>query len=540
MSHRIGRPPHPDVLTPAEWRVLEQVRAGHPNAEIAVRLGISVNTVRYHVSNMLAKLEQPNRQALAQWEGEPRRRFGWLPGPSLPWSLGLGDVARWLAVGGVASVAVVVIAIVLAPETAEPRTSVAQRVFDGDRAGLVAMELATGAPIADLDVVNLNDGTGGFLGNGNLIWRMPWPIQNEITALDGARFGFGGSGFTADAEGVVQRWEFPALERPSSATVRFIQWAPGSRWVYVVRRLVGPGPNDELWRLDLRNPDATLLRSFEDEQRVFPTTDGRLFVLGGTSNVSINGRTLPSTLLQIDPTDGTELARLELGVTTRDAILSSDETTLYIFPVSGPRVRVVDLTAMAVVAEGPDEADSPRFGDLPWTWSLSPDERWAYVGGGGALECPDLDTPCEALGGRVHVIDLHTMEVVHEEPSVNQVVVSGDGRWLVAALLVGANDDSNLPERVQGRLGDGLKVIDAATFEVVAHLEPGRAFHQLAASADGRFAYALTGGPGTVDLGYGEPCTSDCVELVVIDLEQRAITSRQISTSPTTLVPLPR
>ncbi|MCA9825940.1 MAG: helix-turn-helix transcriptional regulator [Dehalococcoidia bacterium] len=48
-----GRPPHPGSLTPAEARVLEHVREGRQNAEIAVRLGISVNTVRYHVSVLL-------------------------------------------------------------------------------------------------------------------------------------------------------------------------------------------------------------------------------------------------------------------------------------------------------------------------------------------------------------------------------------------------------------------------------------------------------------------------------------------------------
>ena len=35
---RRGRPPHPGVLTPAEWRVLEELREGRTNAEIAVRL----------------------------------------------------------------------------------------------------------------------------------------------------------------------------------------------------------------------------------------------------------------------------------------------------------------------------------------------------------------------------------------------------------------------------------------------------------------------------------------------------------------------
>ncbi len=69
--HVRGRPPHPDVLTPAEWRVLEHLRAGHSNPEIAVRLHVSVNTVRTHVSSMLAKLELSDRHELAAWVGEP-------------------------------------------------------------------------------------------------------------------------------------------------------------------------------------------------------------------------------------------------------------------------------------------------------------------------------------------------------------------------------------------------------------------------------------------------------------------------------------
>jgi DNA-binding CsgD family transcriptional regulator len=69
--HDRGRPPHPDVLTPAEWRVLQHVRQRRTNAEIAVRLGLSVNTVRTHVSSMLAKLEMPDREELARWTGEP-------------------------------------------------------------------------------------------------------------------------------------------------------------------------------------------------------------------------------------------------------------------------------------------------------------------------------------------------------------------------------------------------------------------------------------------------------------------------------------
>jgi DNA-binding NarL/FixJ family response regulator len=41
--------------------VLELVAEGHDNAEIAERLFISQNTVKSHVSNILAKLQVENR-----------------------------------------------------------------------------------------------------------------------------------------------------------------------------------------------------------------------------------------------------------------------------------------------------------------------------------------------------------------------------------------------------------------------------------------------------------------------------------------------
>jgi len=51
----MGRKRHPEPLTPAEQRVLEEVRTGATNPEIAIRLGLSINTVKYHVANTLAK-----------------------------------------------------------------------------------------------------------------------------------------------------------------------------------------------------------------------------------------------------------------------------------------------------------------------------------------------------------------------------------------------------------------------------------------------------------------------------------------------------
>ena len=68
MSKR-GRPPHDDQLTPAEWRVVEAVRHGMSNRDIAARRGISLDAVKFHVANALGKLGLKNRMALRHWHG---------------------------------------------------------------------------------------------------------------------------------------------------------------------------------------------------------------------------------------------------------------------------------------------------------------------------------------------------------------------------------------------------------------------------------------------------------------------------------------
>ena len=67
-----GRPPHPDILTAAEWRVTEAVRHGLSNPAIARRQGVSTQAVKYHVSNILQKLGLASRAQLRTWGGVRR------------------------------------------------------------------------------------------------------------------------------------------------------------------------------------------------------------------------------------------------------------------------------------------------------------------------------------------------------------------------------------------------------------------------------------------------------------------------------------
>jgi len=67
-----GRPRHDDVLTPAEWRVTELIRHGLTNRQVAERMGVSVDAVKFHVSNALSKLGYSSRDELRLWDGVAR------------------------------------------------------------------------------------------------------------------------------------------------------------------------------------------------------------------------------------------------------------------------------------------------------------------------------------------------------------------------------------------------------------------------------------------------------------------------------------
>ena len=92
-----GRPPHEDVLTPAEWRTVEWVRHGLSNPEIARRQGVSLDAVKFHVANALQKLGFSSRTELRRWDGVRRdsQLFAQNPAMDAPLSLGpVGQISR--------------------------------------------------------------------------------------------------------------------------------------------------------------------------------------------------------------------------------------------------------------------------------------------------------------------------------------------------------------------------------------------------------------------------------------------------------------
>ena len=89
---RRGRPAHDDVLTPAEWRTVHAVKHGLTSRQIAERRGISVDAVKYHVANALAKLGLANRRELRRWHRVPKG--GALKESQMNAQLELGPIAQ--------------------------------------------------------------------------------------------------------------------------------------------------------------------------------------------------------------------------------------------------------------------------------------------------------------------------------------------------------------------------------------------------------------------------------------------------------------
>ena len=103
-----GRPRHDDVLTPREWEVLDLIEDGLTNEEIAIRLGVSFGTAKYHVSEIMSKLGVTRRRDTVD---VARRRP--VPILALLASRLAGKAPPLLAVGGLAAIAAVLLSVLL-------------------------------------------------------------------------------------------------------------------------------------------------------------------------------------------------------------------------------------------------------------------------------------------------------------------------------------------------------------------------------------------------------------------------------------------
>src|SRR5512141_2273601 len=97
-------------LTERQRQVLRLVASGKTNAEIGTALGISLDGAKWHVSEILAKLDVATREEAAEWwklRERPLARLGRTLGALIP---GAGwKVAS--AAAGLAAVSIVVVVV---------------------------------------------------------------------------------------------------------------------------------------------------------------------------------------------------------------------------------------------------------------------------------------------------------------------------------------------------------------------------------------------------------------------------------------------
>jgi DNA-binding CsgD family transcriptional regulator len=59
--------------SPSQRRILDGVAAGEGNAALARRLGLSTETVRWHVRQLIAETDSIDRAGLARWWNDRQR-----------------------------------------------------------------------------------------------------------------------------------------------------------------------------------------------------------------------------------------------------------------------------------------------------------------------------------------------------------------------------------------------------------------------------------------------------------------------------------
>jgi DNA-binding CsgD family transcriptional regulator len=379
MSRR-GRPPHPDILTPREWEVLACIREELSNEEIAGRLGISLDGVKYHVTEILSKLGLENRHDAARWRPEEPRRW-WAALPLLFWRR-LGGwlspaLAGGLAVAVAAGIGLLVWALV-ATGSGNGTTSGAilagtPTPYNGPLAAYAVVALSSG-PYDPLYLKAIDPFTGAAVPGKE-------PIElghdgTEALSPDGATIALGWAGADSGGSGPYRlslldtaTWKERDTDLVDGISRLF--WSPDGSKIYVVTFACYAcnGKPTRLITVDVHAGKVTSEAKLPfDSYPSFLSPDGTTLYLFGheTYDPQVVAEPPPPRLVALDVKTGTTRAELTLSGMLdgsrkeHDAsgdyyaeyspglAMSPDGRRLYLAYPDSERIAVVDLPGMRV------------------------------------------------------------------------------------------------------------------------------------------------------------------------------------------------
>ena len=358
----------------------------------------------------------------------------------------------------------------------------------------------------------------------------------------------------------------PHEERPGAFVPLDPQiWSPDGSIVYLrlgwrTRSRTGPAVHDDrrIWQLEIKTGTLTALPDLPFDSLLHPalSDDGRLlFALAFDRNDRsyywvADGDPFLSV---VELASGRELRRialpgLKIGTDADDAIyrpaavLDDAARRYYIAHAGSDEITVVNLDTGRVITQTagakPERGLPSRLLDRLTSLfistaeakgadfytrqaALSPDGRYLLVAGTDEVHTD----PAGYSPAGLRVIDTETLQVVYSEAGIKAFILNDDGRF-----LFGTGYSGNFANRWAPQDGGGLKVLDLATMQLVAHIQPGKAFTNLALTLDGLYLHLVSEGPGRAQQrqeGY-DSCTDPCILRIVdvVEVESLSLVAR--------------
>jgi hypothetical protein len=563
--------------------VLDALVEGKTNAEIALALGISVAGVRWQVSEMLGKTGLDDRQALAVWWREGREAHGfrlWLPWLQFFQKRRVETLAASV-VGVVAIVAGVIIGSPSssgrglsadgppgldlgevdqpATPTAEPSESdlaqidavVLQWRQWSDSAGAWNGDVLRGGDQNAREPLSLGYGTTPVVSpNGRLIVHAERE-SGEVTVYD------------------LAAWT-PVVQVQTAPDVFMRVWSDDSSQAYgwreycsqpADRGICPVGLQRDLWRVDLQRAGAERLAAFD-----FSVMDlaipgqrdaTRAYALGVDTDICCaidpEGDAFVAELDLVEgkvvrkiPLPGLLAGQLESGLADGSGgsyypalLLAPDGSRLYVVDAAEDAVLTIDLESFVVESHELREKRSAlsHLGD--WLVSqivstaeakggasfhrqaaLTPDGRYLVISGVSAQEFTRKDGSVEMANrpSGLMIVNTETMAIELREEEAAWFKLSPGGRRL---LTYGSYYDEELGHDPQGGgvVAYGLKVVDLDAMKQIHRLWPDEEVQPIVFSADGRYVYVTSEGPGVPPARQaGVACYQDCSLLNLLDL----------------------